>query len=70
MRPVAIVGAILIAAGLYIVINGASFTQNKTVLKAGPIEANVKEEQGVPTWVGGLAIVLGIGCVAAGFRRA
>ncbi len=64
-----IIGAIVIAAGLYVLMNGASFTQDKTVFKAGPIEANVKEQQGVPGWVGGVAIVLGIGCVAAGFRK-
>jgi hypothetical protein len=69
MRPMTIVGALLIAAGLYVVINGASFTKDKTVFKAGPIEANVKEQQGVPSWAGAIAIVAGIGCIFVGVRK-
>ncbi len=70
MRPMLIVGALLIVAGLFVVFNGASFTKDKTDFKAGPIEANVKEEQTIPTWVGAVAIVAGIGCVGLGFRKA
>jgi hypothetical protein len=70
VRPMTIVGALLIAAGLYIIFSGASFTKDKTVFKAGPIEANVKEQQGVPTWAGAVAIVLGVGCVVVGVRKA
>ena len=69
MRPMIIVGALLIVAGLFVVFNGASFTKDKTVFKAGPIEANVKQEQSIPTWVGGVAVVLGIGCIGLGFRK-
>jgi hypothetical protein len=69
MRPMTIVGALLIAAGLFVVINGASFTENKTVLKAGPLEANVKKQESVPPWVGGAAIVAGIAFVLVGMRK-
>ncbi len=69
MRPMTIVGAVLIAAGLFIVFNGVSFTKEKTVFKAGPIEANVNQQQSVPTWAGTLAIVAGLGCVVAGLRK-
>jgi len=64
-----IVGALLIAAGLFVLISGASFTKDKTVFKAGPIEANVKQEQSVPPWAGAVAIVVGIGCIAGGLRK-
>ena len=69
MRAGIIVGALLVAAGLYVVIHGASFTQDKTVLKAGPLEANVKETHGVPPWAGGVAIVAGIAVIALGLRK-
>ena len=69
MRAMTLIGAILIAAGLFVVINGASFTKDKTVLKAGPLEANVKQQESVPPWVGGAAIVAGIGFVVVGLRK-
>jgi hypothetical protein len=69
MRPLTIIGALLVAAGLFVLINGASFTKDKTVLKAGPLEANVKQQESVPPWVGGAALVVGIGLVVAGLRK-
>jgi hypothetical protein len=69
VKPMTIVGALLIAGGLYVLIQGASFTKDKTVLKAGPLEANVKTHQSIPPWAGGLAIAVGIGCVVVGLRK-
>jgi hypothetical protein len=69
MKPLAIVGCLLILGGLFVLINGASFTKDKTVLKAGPLEANVKQTQTVPPWAGGAVIVVGIGLVAVGLRK-
>jgi len=69
MRVMTVIGALLIAAGLFIVINGASYTKDKTVIKVGPLEANVKEQQSIPPWAGAVAIVIGIGCVVAGVRK-
>jgi drug/metabolite transporter (DMT)-like permease len=70
MRPMTIVGAFLIAAGLFVVIYGASYTKDKTLLKVAPLEANVKEQQSIPPWAGAAAIIVGIGCVVVGVRKA
>lgn len=69
MRSMIILGALLLAAGLYVAINGASFTTNETVLKAGPLEANMKRQQTIPPWVGAVAILGGVGLIAVGFRK-
>jgi hypothetical protein len=69
MRPMAIIGALCIAAGLYVLVNGASFTRDKTVLKAGPLEASVKQEQSIPPWAGGVAVAVGIGFIVVGLRK-
>jgi drug/metabolite transporter (DMT)-like permease len=69
MRPIAIIGALLVLAGLYVVINGASFTKEKTVLKAGPLEANVKQHESIPPWAGAVAILVGAGCIVVGVRK-
>jgi len=69
MRAISIVGVLLVLAGLYVVVNGASFTRDKTVVKVGTFEANVKEQQAIPAWAGGAAILVGVGCVIVGFRK-
>jgi hypothetical protein len=69
MRPMLILGALLVAAGLYILINGASFTKDSTVLKAGPLEAHMEKKQEIPPWVGGVAVVVGIGFIGLGMRK-
>lgn len=69
MRLIAIVGVLLVLGGLYVVVNGASFTRDKTVLKVGTMEANVKQQEPVPPWAGGAAIVVGIGLVFVGLRK-
>ena len=68
MKATTVIGALLIAAGLFVLINGASFTRDKTVLKAGPLEANVEKKESIPPWTGGVALVVGIGLVAVGLK--
>ena len=69
MRAMMILGILLVAGGLFVVVNGASFTKDKTVFKAGPVEANVEKKQDIPPWVGAIAIVAGIGFVVVGVRK-
>lgn len=69
MRPMTIIGALCIAAGLYVLINGASFTRDKTVLKAGPLEASVKQHESIPPWAGAVAVAAGIGFIVVGLRK-
>jgi len=69
MRAIAIVGILLVLAGLYVLVDGASFTRDRTVVKVGTFEANVKEQQSVPAWAGGVAILVGVGCVIVGLRK-
>jgi hypothetical protein len=69
MRPMAILGVLLVLAGLYVVFNGASITKDKTVAKVGSLEANVKTKESIPTWAGAVAIVAGIGCIVVGARK-
>jgi hypothetical protein len=57
----AIVGALLVAAGLYQLIKPLSYSSEQSVVKFGGFEAQVRSEKTVPPWVGGVA--LGAGCV-------
>ncbi|MDQ6861964.1 MAG: DUF3185 domain-containing protein [Verrucomicrobiota bacterium] len=74
MKPAAILGIVLIVAGIVALAWGgfASFTTKENVAKLGPLEVNKEKEHSVPVGpiVGGVAIVGGIILLVAGNRRA
>ena len=70
MKPVGIVGIILIAIGIIALAYGGytSFTTKENVAKLGPLEINKENEHRVPMGpiVGGICLVGGIVLVLAG----
>lgn len=68
MRGALIIGALLIAGGLYVLIQSPSYSQDKPVLKVGPVEAKVSEQHAIPPWVGGAALAAGVVLVVVGMR--
>jgi hypothetical protein len=69
MRPLQIIGVILIAIGLWILIRPPSYTHEESVLKLGDVEAKVQHQQPVPGWAGGIALGAGAVLLVIGFRR-
>ena len=69
MKVLQIVGALLIAAGLYVLIQGASYPSDKSVFKVGGVEAKIEEHHAVPPWVGGVGIAAGVLLVVVGFNK-
>jgi drug/metabolite transporter (DMT)-like permease len=69
MRALQIVGALLIAGGLFILIKSPSYSSEKSVLKVAGLEAKVNEEHEIPGWAGGAALAAGVVLVVAGFRK-
>lgn len=69
MRVLQIVGAILIAAGLFMIIKPPSYSREESVFKLGELEAKVQQQHKVPGWVGGVALGAGLVMVVVGFRR-
>jgi hypothetical protein len=69
MKVLQIIGALLIAAGLYVLIQGASYPSDKSVFKVGGVEAKIEEHHAVPPWVGGVAIGAGVLLVVVGFNK-
>ncbi len=70
MRTLQILGAVLVAAGLFLIIRPPSYPHQESVFKLGDIEATLQEKRSVPGWVGG--VLLGAGCVlvVVGMKRA
>lgn len=69
MRPLSIVGILLLVLGAFIVFRGATYKSRDEVLRVGDLKASVEERHAVPTWLGGAAIVAGIVLLAAGMKR-
>lgn len=61
MRTLQILGAILVAAGLFLIVRPPSYPHQESVFKLGDVEATFQESRTVPGWVGG--VLLGAGCV-------
>jgi drug/metabolite transporter (DMT)-like permease len=64
-----IVGALLIAAGLFIMIKSPSYSSEKSVLKVAGLEAKVNEQHEIPGWAGGAALAAGVVLVVVGLRK-
>ena len=69
MRPLTLVGILLLALGAFILFRGMSYKSKDEVLRVGDLKASVTEKHAVPTWVGGLAIVAGVVLIAGGMKR-
>ncbi len=73
MKPLAWIGVVLIVLGVAgLVIENVSFTERKTVLDVGPLKVQADEQKVVPipTIAGIAAIVVGLGLVFLGRKRA
>lgn len=65
-------GIILIVIGIAMLIfRGFSFTKEKKLIDAGPIELNTKEKKNVswPMYAGGIAIAAGVIVLLAGRNK-
>jgi hypothetical protein len=69
MRVLQILGAILIAGGLFILIKSPSYSSEKSVLKIGDVEAKVTQQHAVPPWAGGAALAAGVILIVVGARK-
>lgn len=69
MRALQILGAILIAAGLFVIIKQPTYPHEESVFKLGDIEAKLQEKRPFPGWVGGVLLGAGGVLVLVGFRK-
>lgn len=73
MRPLAILGAVLIVVGiLALVVPYVSFTETRRVVDLGPVKVDAKEQRviPIPAIAGVVAVMAGLGCVFMARKRA
>jgi hypothetical protein len=64
-----IAGIVILGLGLFVLLRGASFTSRRDVLKVGDLKVTATEEQSIPPWVGGAAMVAGLALIVTGARK-
>jgi hypothetical protein len=72
MRPIAILGIILIIFGIFVLASeGISYTKTEKVLDLGPIEATAQRHKTIPIHpiAGGAAVAAGVILVVMGSKR-
>ena len=72
MKPITIIGVILIVLGVVaLAYQGITYTTNEKVVDLGPLKVEAKREKTIPLppVLGGLALVGGIVLVVVGARR-
>lgn len=73
MKPIVILGIVLIVAGIAgLVLGHVGWNETKNVVDAGPIQINSNEHHTVwiPTVAAIVAVVAGLGLIFAGNRQA
>ena len=73
MKPIAILGVVLIVLGVAgLFFSRVSWTETKPVVKLGPLQVNSQEDHTVwiPTAAGIVAVLAGLGLVFAGKKAA
>jgi hypothetical protein len=69
MRILQILGAVLIAGGLFILIKAPSYSNEKSLFKIGGVEAKVAEQHAIPPWAGAAALGAGVVLIVVGARK-
>jgi hypothetical protein len=71
MRPLGVVGVILILAGIVVLaLRGIRYTKDRDSVQVGPVEIAAEKKGFVPPVAGVVAIVAGLVLVAVGRRHA
>ncbi|HEU4566366.1 MAG TPA: hypothetical protein VFS05_17005 [Gemmatimonadaceae bacterium] len=71
MRPLGILGILLIIAGVVVLaMRGISYTKERQSVSVGPLEVAAERKGFIPPAVGIAAVVVGAGLLLASRRRA
>lgn len=71
MKPITIIGAVLIVlGGIVVALQGVSYVRDRQEVSLGPIEFATEERGFISPVIGGIVVVAGIALVLIGRRRA
>jgi hypothetical protein len=64
-----IAGLVLIIAGGFMLLGGASLTSTRSVLSVGELSVTAEERHPISPWIAGIVMVMGIGVLTTGILR-
>lgn len=71
MKPLGIVGVILVIAGIVVLaLEGVSYTKDRDTVSVGPVSVSAEQKGFISPAVGAVAVVAGLVLVAVGRRKA
>jgi uncharacterized membrane protein len=69
MKPLLIVGIVLVVLGVFVVVARPSMGSQRSVMRVGDVEVSAEGQQTMPPWVGWAAIVSGAVLVGGGVTK-
>ncbi len=69
MKPIAIVGTVLLVLGAVVLVRGLSFKAPESVLKIGDLNVTAEKNHQIPVWAGVAAVAGGVILLGAGMGR-
>ncbi len=69
MRPLVLIGVLILGLGAFVLVRGGTFTTQREVVSVGSLEITADEQQTIPTWLGGVAVVAGLVLIGVGAQK-
>lgn len=66
MKPILILGVVLLVLGAVVLVRGGTFTTRRDVVKLGDVKITADEQHPISPWVGGILVLAGVGTLVAG----
>jgi hypothetical protein len=69
MRPLILIGILILGLGAFVLVRGGTFTTEREVASVGSLEITADEQQTIPAWLGGVAVVAGLVLIGVGAQK-
>ena len=69
MRPLILIGVLILGLGAFVLVRGGTFTTEREVASVGSLEITADEQQTIPAWLGGVAVVAGLVLIGVGAQK-
>ena len=69
MRPLVLIGVLVLGLGAFVLVRGGTFTTEREVASVGSLEITADEQQTIPAWLGGVAVVAGLVLIGVGAQK-
>jgi len=69
MKPLTVVGVLLVVLGALVVFKGLPYQSRSDVVKIGDLQISAEQRRPIPTWVGVVGMVGGLLLIAGVGRR-